>query len=45
MGDCIRCGGTGLIEAGCYTCPNCRGTGFVDEEENNEILEREEKKC
>lgn len=31
---CSRCEGTGLIENGCWTCPDCKGTGFSDYEED-----------
>lgn len=26
--ECSRCDGTGLIEAGCWPCPECRGEGM-----------------
>lgn len=27
--ECPRCNGTGLIEAGFWSCPDCKGLGVV----------------
>lgn len=27
--ECPRCGGTGLVEAGFYPCPDCKGRGEI----------------